>query len=207
MKLYDAMTPNNLRVTVFLAEKAIDVPRERVDILGGGTYTPDFLARNPLGQLPVLELDNGTNLAETMAICRYLEELHPEPNLFGETPEERAVIEMWNRRMELQIFDAIGQVARHTFPFFAQIVEQMPDFAETQVRRLEKNLAWLDAALADRDFVAGARFTVADITGMAVLFVCDIGERPLSPAFANVKRWEERMRARPSFAAQFEAAA
>lgn len=205
MKLYDARTPNSLRVQVFLTEKRIDIDRVPVDVMGGGTRTHEFLAKNSLGELPVLELDDGTLLTESVAICRYLEGLHPEPNLFGKTPLEQAQIEMWNRRIEQQLFDTIGAMARHTFKFFADKVEQNPEFAAAQVRCFDKNWAWLDAELADgRAFVAGDRFTVADITGMAALMVCGLAEKSAPVELKHAKRWEQAMLSRSSFAAQLQ---
>jgi glutathione S-transferase len=208
MKIYDAMTPNTLRVQVFLAEKGVEVPREKIDVMGGGTRTPEFLAKNSLGELPLLELDDGSFVAESVAICRYFEALHPEPSLMGGSPREQAHIEMWNRRMEHHIFAPVGEFGRHTIPFFADKVEQVPDYAATQLRRFDKNWAWLDGELADgRPYIAGQEFTVADITGMAALFVCNIIEKELPGEFENAKRWGEAVRARPSFAAQFAEAA
>ena len=208
MKLYDAMTPNSLRVQVFLAEKGIDLPREKIDVLGGGTRTPDFLKINSLGELPVLELDNGRFLTESVAICRYLEALHPEPSLFGETAEDQARIEMWNWRVELHLFAAIGNMAQHSFEFFADKVEQMSDYAASQFRRFERVWAWLDAEMSDgRPFVAGDEFSVADITGMAALFVCDVAQKDTPRDAIHARRWEDAMRARPSFSQRMSNAA
>lgn len=200
MKLYDAMTPNTLRVSVFLAEKGLDVPKERVKVLEGGTRTPEFMAMNSRGELPVLELDDGRIIAESVAICRYFELLHPEPCLMGSTPEEQAHIEMWNRRMEIHVFGSIGSWARHTFEFFADKVEQMPDYAASQMRLFDKNLAWFDEELAGAGpYAAGSTFTIADITGMAMLFVCDIAQKPISTELPHVKKWEALIRQRTSF--------
>ena len=200
MKLYNAMTPNNLRVNVFLLEKGMEVPQKRIAILEGGTRTPEYLAINPLGELPALVLDNGEVLTESVAICRYFEVLQPAPRLMGDSAYEQAFIEMWNRRIEQRIFDPIGAVARHTFPFFADKVEQLPAYAETQTRLLHKNLAWLDGVLSDdHPYITGDAFTIADITGMAMLFVCDVSENPIPENLKNVKRWEQTMRTRPSF--------
>ena len=202
MKLYDAMTPNSLRVNVFLAEKGIDLPRQPIDVRGGGTRTPAFLAINSLGELPVLELDDGRILTESVAICRYFEALHPEPSLMGKGAYEQAHIEMWNRRVEQQLFWTIGGVARHTFAFFADKIEQLPAYAETQARLFDKNWAWFDKELSDgRPFVTGEAFSIADITGMAALLVCDFSEKTLPADLKHAKRWEETMRARDSFAA------
>ena len=200
MKLYDAVTPNTGRVQIFLAEKGIDVPREAIDIFAGGTRTSEFLAKNPFGELPLLELDDGRCLAESVAICRYFEELHPQPSLMGCGAEERAFVEMWNRRLELHIFGPVSNVAQHTIDFFADRVEQIPAYAAAQMRRFDKNWAWLDRELADgRPFIVGQAFTIADITGMAALFVCDMIGKALPNDLVNAKRWASTMRSRPTF--------
>lgn len=200
MKLYDAMTPNTLRVNVFLAEKGIDLPREKIDVLGGGTRTPEFLAINSKGEVPVLELDDGTRIAESIAICRYIEALHPTPSLFGETPRQQALIEMWNRRVELHLFNAIGNMAQHSFPFFADKIEQFADYSASQWRRFEEVWGWLDSELSDgRTYLVGDRFSVADITGMAALLICDIAEKTTPRDARHARRWEDALRARPSF--------
>jgi len=202
MKLYNAMTPNSLRVNVFLAEKGVDVPRHDINVMGGGTRTPEFLAINSFGELPVLELDDGRMLTESVAICRYFEELHPEPSLMGKSAYEQAHIEMWNRRVEQQLFWTIGAVARHTFAFFADKIEQFPDYAASQRRLFDKNWAWFNGELSDgRPFVTGEAFTIADITGMAALLVCDFTDKTLPSDLKHAKRWAETMRARHSFAA------
>ncbi len=201
MKIYDAMTPNTLRTSIFLAEKGLDVDRVKVDIMGGGTRTPEFLAINSLGELPVLELDDGRRITETIAICRYFEELHSEPNLMGKDAYEKTHIEMWNRRMEQQLFMTFSDVARHSLEFFADKVEQMPEFAAMQKRTFEKKWAWFDNEMSDgRPYVVGDRFTIADITGMAVIIVSDFTGVELPGGRKFAKRWEASMRARPSFA-------
>ena len=208
MKLYDATTPSTRRVQIFLAEKGIDVPREEVDLFEGGSRTPEFLAKNPFGEVPVLELDDGRYLTESAAICRYFEELHPEPRLMGAGVDEQAFIELWHRRMDLHIFGPVGDIGRHTMEYFADKVEQVPAYADAQMRRFDKNLAWLDSELADgRPFIAGNTFTIADITGMAALFICDILNKTLPGDLSNAKRWEMAMRSRPTFAGQMRRAA
>lgn len=200
MKLYNAMTPNNLRVNVFLQEKGIEVPLEKIAVLEGETRTPEYLAINPFGELPALVLDDGNILTESVAICRYFEALQPSPRLMGDSAYEQALIEMWNRRMEQKIFGPLGEAGRHTFAFFADKLEQLPAYAESQIRLFQKNLAWFDSVLEDgRPYVVGDQFSIADITGMAMLFVCDISENPISENLKNVKRWEKTMRERPSF--------
>jgi glutathione S-transferase len=199
MKILEfSAAPNPRRVRIFLAEKGLDVPLEPVDIARGENRQPEFLARNPLGTVPVLELDDGTCLAESVAICRYFEELHPEPPLFGRGPLERARVEMWNRRMELELFAPIAQVFRNTHAFFKGRIEQVPEYGELCRRSVAKRLAWLDGELAARPFVAGDRYTIADITALVGI---DFG-RPsgirIAPEQKSLARWHEAVSARPS---------
>ncbi len=197
MKLYDAMTPNSLRVNVFLAEKGIEVEREMIDVLQGGTRTPAFLAINSLGELPVLELDDGRILTESVAICRYFEVLHPKPSLLGEDAVEAAMVEMWNRRIEFHIFGPIGDMGRDSLAFFADKLEQIPAYAESQKRLFAENWAWLDRKLSDcRPFIAGESFTIADIT-----------ETQPPGGCTHANRWAERMRSRDSFSSLRQQAA
>lgn len=201
MKLYHhEIAPNAWRVRVFLAEKGIDMPRVEVDLFNGAQKQPDFLEKNSLGEVPVLELDDGRIITESIAICRYLEALNPVPRLFGSDPVDQATVEMWQRRMELHLVGTVADIALHTFDFFAAKVEQMPDYAASQRRALARKWAWLDGELADgRPFLAGDRFTVADITGMMALKAGDHVEAPVADSLAHVKRWEKAVRARPSW--------
>lgn len=200
MKLYNGFSPNGARVAVFLAEKDVTIPTADVSVLKGETRTPEFRKINSLGQVPVLELDDGTILTESVAICRYLESLYPKPSLFGEDALAQARIEMWNRRMERHIFDTAGNVGMHEMPLFADQIEQIPEYAASLRRRFAAKLSWLDAEMADgRPFIAGDTFSVADITGMAALMVCHFIEEKVPTDFEHVKAWEDRMRARPSW--------
>ncbi len=200
MKLYNGFSPNGARVAVFLAEKDVTIPTADVSVLKGETRTPEFRKINSLGQVPVLELDDGTILTESVAICRYLESLYPKPSLFGEDALAQARIEMWNRRMERHIFDTVGNVGMHEMPLFADQIEQIPEYAASLRRRFAAKLSWLDAEMADgRPFIAGDTFSVADITGMAALMVCHFIEEKVPTDFEHVKAWEDRMRARPSW--------
>ena len=202
MKLYDGRAPNPWRVRIFLAEKGIEVPRQQLALLEGETRTEAFGQINPRHEVPVLELDDGTRIAESLAICRYLEEQHPEPPLFGADAVERALVEMWTRRVELHLFAAIGAIGLHELPFFATKIEQIPAYAATQRRRADAEWAWLDGQMADgRDWIAGQRFTVADITAMAALMVADLIGAPVPDTLPRAKAWEARARARPSWAA------
>ena len=165
MKLYDsAMAPNPRRVRIFLAEKGIEVPTEQVDIAKAENRKPPFLAKNPMGVLPVLELDDGTCIAESVAICRYFEEMQPEPALMGTDARDRAIVEMWNRRMELEIALPIMQSFRNTHDFFKGRIPQAPEYGEICGKAAAERIGWIDGELADREWVAGDRFTIADLT-------------------------------------------
>ena len=160
MKLYDsAMAPNPRRVRIFLAEKGISVPTAQVDIGKRETRQPEFLAKNPLGGVPVLELDDGRFLCESVAICRYFEERRPQPPLFGVDATDRAFVEMWQRRMESEVFLRVTQTFQNTHDFFKGRIEQVPAFGEVRARRRSRGSAWLDGELAGREFIAGDRYT------------------------------------------------
>jgi glutathione S-transferase len=200
MKIYDhPIAPNPRRLRIFVAEKGLKIPYEEVDILAGKSRAPEFLAKNPAGGLPLLELDDGTFLAESVAICRYLEGLHPEPNLMGRDLREQAFIEMWNRRMELNLFGPAGRAFQHTNPMFAAMMKQFKDFGEAQRATAEQQLAWLDGQLKGREFIAADRFTIADITALVALeFGRDMGGVKVDPALANLARWHKSVSSRPS---------
>jgi glutathione S-transferase len=197
--LYDStLAPNPRRVRIFLAEKGISVPLKQVDLGKGETRQPAFLAKNPLGSVPVLELDDGTCIAESVAICRYFEESHPRPPLLGEGAVGRALVEMWSRRMEFEIFQAITNAFRHTHDFFKGRITQVPAFGEVCKAAAPKKLEWLDEVLADRPFVAGDRFSIADITALCGIdFGRVIGLR-IQPEQKHLSRWHEAVSARPS---------
>ena len=199
MKLYDfAPAPNPRRVRIFLAEKGVEVPTVQVDIPKAEHRTPAFRAKNPLGRLPVLELDDGRCLSESVAICRYFEERHPEPPLMGRDAEERPWIEMWNRRMEIEVLFTIAQTFRNTHEFFAGRIQQVPDWAEVCRDVALRRLQWLDEELADRAFIAGDRFSIADITALVGIdFGRACGIR-IDPGHKNLQRWHEAVSSRPS---------
>jgi glutathione S-transferase len=202
MKLYSGPAPNPRRVRIFLAEKAIDIPRVDLDLLAGENRTPEFRKLNSLGQVPVLELDDGSVIAESLAICRYLEELHPDPSLFGSTPRDRARIEMWNGRMTNELFLRIGNVALNTLPLFASRRTQVAAFADAERLVVTEKWAWLDTELSDgRTFIAGDSFSVADITGMVASMLGEMLKIELPATLTNVRRWGDRVRARPSWSA------
>lgn len=206
MKLYNGMSPNGARVAIFLAEKGIEIPVEPVNLMMGEHQTDAFEHMNSLRQVPVLELDDGRYLTESIAICRYLEHLHPSPSLFGNTPEQQAFTEMWTRRMELWLFNVAGDIGIHEFAFFKDRIEQNAEYAASRRRDLTKRLNWLDTELADgRAYVAGSDFTMADIIGMTMLVLTDFAGIELPPDLRHVKAWESRLRSRPSFPAMPQA--
>jgi glutathione S-transferase len=199
MKLYDsAMAPNPRRVRVFLAEKGITLPTVQVDIGKADNRQPAYLEKNPLGGVPALELDDGTVIAESVAICRYFEEIQPEPPLFGTDARDRALVEMWNRRMELEVALPIMQTFRNTHAFFKGRIPQVPEYGEVCRAAATKRLAWLDEVLADRAFVAGERFTIADITLLIGIDFGRVVKIGIQPDQKNLARWHEAVSSRPS---------
>lgn len=200
MKLYDAATaPNPRRVRIFIAEKGLDVPCEQVDIMKAVNRGEEFRRNvNPMGTLPVLELDDGTCIAETGAICRYFEEVQPDPPLLGVDAKDKAVVEMWNRRMELELFQPATLAFQQQHEFFKGRVPQVPEYAAVSKAKAEKTLAWLDGVLADREHIAGARFTVADIVALCAVDFGRVSKIKLQPDQKNLARWHEQVSARPS---------
>ena len=201
MKLYDANAGNAKRVRIFIAEKNIKVPREVVE-LGKGTRSPEFLKLNSLGEVPVLELNDGRILTGSIAICRYLDLIFPKKSLMGKEPFEQGHIEMWSQRMYSELFLPIGLMVRHQLPLFADILEQVPAFADTQRKIMPKKWKWLDQELVDgREFIAGDKFTFADVQGMTALTISDIFD--LSPPIEciHATKWAKAMRKRPSWKA------
>ncbi|RDJ23101.1 glutathione S-transferase family protein [Bosea caraganae] len=203
MRLYDGgRSPNPRRVRIFFAEKGIALPELiPVDIAKKEHLTPEFTRINPMRRLPVLELDDGTALAETIAICRYLESLHPEPALFGRDAKEQGQIEMWNRRVELGLFSSVMAVFRHSHPSMVELEHQVPEWADANRELIDDHLLLLDLQLAANPFLCGELMTVADITaGIAVDFMRP-SRIPLPEDFANIRRWHGELAARPSWAA------
>jgi len=200
MKIYeDARAPNPRRLRIFLAEKGLKIPTEQVDIFARKNRTPEMLAKNPAGGLPFIELDDGAHLAESVAICRYLEGLHPEPNLMGKDNREQAFIEMWNRRMELNLFAPVARAFQHTSEIFKPILKQFPEYGETQREITRQQLQWLDAQIGTKPFIAGDRFTIADITALvAVDFGAQLAGVPMDPSLKNLARWHQSVSSRPS---------
>lgn len=203
MKLYTShRTPNPRRVLMFIAEKGITgIELVQVDLFKGEHRREDFTGMNPMAQIPVLELEDGRQLAETRAICTYLEGLYPQQNLMGEGFEERAFIEMADRRAELQLFLKIANCIRHTHPGLAPLEQpQFADFGSEQGKKMRDTARWLDGALARQEYVAGDRFTIADITAFCALeFARGLMKfRPGEEGLVHLQAWRDRIAERPS---------
>ena len=199
MKLYNLPpAPNPRRVRIFLAEKGVEVPTVDLDITKNEHRTPEFLAINPLGALPVLELDDGTVITESIAICRYFEELHPQPPMFGRSVLERAQVEMWTRRIELGLMRAITDHFVHGNDFWKGRREQIPEYAELARGRALASMEWLDGELAQRAFIAGENYTVADITAQCALLLGKNTGIPIPPERMSLTRWWTSVTSRPT---------
>jgi glutathione S-transferase len=200
MELIDGgRAPSPRRVRIFLAEKGIDVPRRQIDFANLEQFSDAFTAINPMQRVPVLILDDGTPISETMAICRFFEALHPDPNLLGRDPREIATIEMWNRRVEFNFYGAVSSAFRHLSP--AMGVSEKPQIAEWGEANRAKALAFLavlDRELGTRKFVAGDRFTVADITTLVTVDFMRAPKIEMPEDMSNVRRWHAEISARPS---------
>ncbi|QLC25788.1 glutathione S-transferase family protein [Parasphingopyxis algicola] len=200
MLLYNAPdpAPNPRRVRLFLAEKGLDIPMRDLAIVEREQKAPDFLAKNPAGQLPALELDDGTVIAESVSICRYLEALHPDPPLFGSSPEEMARIDMWLRRVENMLMVPVGMVWIHSHPFTAGLGRQFTDFGEASKERVAKAKAWFDGQLDGSDYLAGERYSMADIMLLTTVdFALWIGLDMPEDA-GNLRDWHDRVSTRES---------
>lgn len=200
MKLYDGgRAPNPRRVRVFLAEKGIEVPLVPVDMGALGHKAPEIEALNPLMRLPVLVLDDGTVLTESVAICRYFEELQPAPPLFGTGALGRARVEMWQRRMELNLMMPVAQAFRHIHPAMKEWeIPQIPEWGEANKAKALEFLTIFDRELGDRRFVAGDEFSIADISGMIAIDFMKPARLAVPEACTNVLRWYKSVKARPS---------
>jgi len=202
-RLYCGDGPNSYRVRIFMAEKGVDLPRVVVDFQKGEHKSPQFLKLNSLGQIPVLVVEDGTVITESVAICRYLEELHPEPPLFGVGPVGRARVEMWNRRAEHVVMGTVGDYALHTLEFFKDRLPQHPAFGEAQKLNAPKKWEWLDREISDgRAFLAGDEFSIADITAAVAAWLGEVFKIERPSSLANVNRWLQRVRSRPSWNAE-----
>jgi glutathione S-transferase len=201
MKLYGAPkpAPNPRRVRMFLAEKGIELAETPVDLATREHKSPEYREKNSLGQVPTLELDDGVTISETVAICRYFEELQPEPSLFGRTALEKAQVDMWVRRVEFQLMQPVGQFWRHAHPRTAALLNQYKDFGESNRAAYSNAQRWLDGELADgRPFIAGEALSMADICALSTVDFAHWIGLDIDPERPHLSAWHERMRARPS---------
>jgi glutathione S-transferase len=200
MKILQTQTaPNPRRVRIFLAEKGIAVPYEELDLMKGALKTPEFSKLNPLQRVPVLILDDGTPIAETIAICRYFEETQPKPALFGTGARDRAIVEMWNRRMEIHLLQCVAQAFRHLHPAMAQLeVPQVSAWGEANKPRVLEMLQVMDRELATRPYIAGNDLSVADITALVAVDFMRVARIQRPPELEHLARWHGEMSARPS---------
>ncbi len=200
MKIIETrQAPNPRRVRIFLAEKGVQVPYEDIDLMKGELKTPEFSKLNPSQRVPVLVLDNGMAISETMAICRYFEETKPEPNLLGHSAIGKANVEMWNRRVELGLFNHVSQAFRHTHPAMAHLeVPQVKDWGEANKEKATEALKMLDVQLASNKFIAGDAFSVADITALVAIDFMKPARIQRPPELKNLERWYNEVSSRPS---------
>ena len=196
MCIRDSMHPR--RVRIFMAEKGISIERREVDAAGGANAMPDFLRLNPLGKLPVLELDDGSAIAESLAICRYLEALHPHPPLMGRTPQTAAHIEMWTLRIDHELSQPIALAFVHSSDFYRGRVEQMPEVAGWARNRALQTMAWLDDELAERSHIAGDDYTLADIVAQCACVLGKAVGLRIPPEKTHLSRWFTLVSARPT---------
>jgi glutathione S-transferase len=198
MKLYDfPQSPNCRKVRIYLAEKGLSVPLQPVDLLAGEQRSPAFLRRNPFGAVPILELDDGMVIPESLAIIEYLEEQHPQPPLLGTEPLSRAQVRAWERRCELGVLLQATRRFLHSSPFFSSRVVQNPQVVNEAAQVLRERLTLLDAQLRDHEWVAGG-FSLADITLLTGIDFAAVSGFTLAPAWLHLSRWYAAMRARPS---------
>ncbi|EJN03899.1 glutathione S-transferase [Phyllobacterium sp. YR531] len=200
MRLFDGgRAPNPRRARIFLAEKELNIPLVPIDMGALGHRSDEIQSLNPLQRLPVLELDDGTVITESVAICRYFEELHPEPPLFGEGPLGKALVEMWNRRVEFHFLGPVSTAFRHTHPAMKQWeVPQIPEWGEANRPKAVEFMSLLDQQLATNTFIAGNRFSIADITLLVSVDFLKPARITMPDELINLRRWHEAVSSRPS---------
>ncbi|MGH0000619.1 glutathione S-transferase [Pseudovibrio ascidiaceicola] len=206
MKLYShRQAPNPFRVTLFLAEKGVKVNTAYVDFMHGELKADEFKAINPFQRLPVLVLEDGTAISESCAICRYIEEMNPLKPLLGQTAKERALIEMWNRRADLRLLNQVSQVFRHTNPAMAPLEQpQIKEWGEANRPKVLETLAIFDTQLASNQFVAGDRYSIADITLFAAINFARVIKLQVPEELGNLRRWYAMMTERPGVQAALQ---
>ena len=203
MKFYNSIGPNPHVVRMFMAEKGLKIPTHQVDLMKGENRQAEHLKRNPSGQMPALELDDGSFVCEILAICEYLEDTHPNPPLIGSTPGEKAEARMWTRRVDLNICEPMANGFRfgEGLPFFKDRIVTVPEASPGLKKIAQDRLKWLDGQMAGKEFICGKRLTLADILLYCFLaFGAGVGQ-PLDPENKNIAAWFERMKARPSASA------
>jgi glutathione S-transferase len=203
MKFYNSIGPNPRVVNMFMAEKGLDIPKVEVNLMAGDNRKEPYLSKNPAGQMPALELDDGQVLCEILPICEYLDETHPNPPLIGSDAEERAITRMWTRRIDLNVCEPMANGFRfgEGLQLFQNRVRVIPQASDDLKATAKEKLAWLDGLTAGRQWVVGDRFTLADILlYVFVEFGAQVGQ-PLDPANKNLAAWKDRVAARPSAAA------
>jgi glutathione S-transferase len=203
MKLYNSIGPNPRVVKMFIAEKGLDIPRVEVDLMAGENRKEPHLQKNPAGQLPVLELEDGQTVSEIIPICEYIEEVHPTPALVGTTAKERAETRMWTRRIDLNICEPMANGFRFSngLPLFQSRVHCIPQAADDLKAIAAEKLEWLDGLVAGREYIVGDRITLADILLFGFIeFGAQVGQ-PLAASNKTLTAWRDRMAARPSAAA------
>lgn len=200
MKLYGAPmpAPNPRRVRIFLAEKGIDLPETPVNMMKREHKSAEFRAKNSMGQIPTLELDDGTCISETVAICRYFEETHPDTPLFGRNAVEKALVDQWIRRVEFAVMMPVGNFWRHAHPYTAALLTQFKDFGESNRETYRGAQKYVDRELEGREFLVGDSYTMADICLLSTVDFAEWIGLPVEDEFANLKAWRERVKARPS---------
>lgn len=210
MKFYDCATaPSPRRVRVFLAEKGIEVPTIQVDLGNREQFSDAYQELNPNGVVPLLILDDGRQIGESVAICRYFEKKHPEPPLMGIDAEDEAEVEMWQRRAEFEGFLAVAEAFRNTAPGLAgralpgvkDEVAQIPELGERGKQTTLRLFAKLDKQLTDNEFIAGPRYTIADITTLCTVDFCKWIKLDIAPELSNLQRWYDAVSARASASA------
>lgn len=203
MKLYNSIGPNPRVVRMFMHEKGIEVPRQEVDIRAAENRREPYLSVNPSGQCPALQLDDGRVITEITAICEYLEDKFPQKPLIGTTPEEKAETRMWTRRIDLNIVEPLANGFRFAegLKMFQDRLHCIPQAADDLKLSAQKKLAWLDGLMDGKQFVAGDRFTLADILLFCFLDFGRSVNQPFSPELRNIAAWYDRVKARPSAAA------
>ncbi len=202
MILYEfAPAPNPRRVRIFLSEKGIDIETRQIDLMKGEHKKDDYKKMSPLSQVPTLELDDGTYITESIAICHYFEALQPEPNLLGNDPKEIAIIEMWQRRIELLLMLGIANTYRHGHPAMAALEDQVKEWSEASRPRVVKMLHWFDKQMEGKEYMCLDRYTIADISALVCFDFAKWPQIDIPDDCKNLKDYYERLNSRPSASA------